>query len=394
MLQNTKFGWIVTGSFSMPSNKYPIKSKCNLIANESVQNQLRKFWEIEEVDNQKVWSLEENACEEHFINNLLVTKNGRIMVSLPLKESPKMLGDSRNIAMKRFLSLERRLISNEKLRELYTDFLTEYESLGHMTVIEDDDRDLSDSVEYYMPHHGVFKQSDLSTKLRVVFNASAPTSTGISLNDLQMTGPIIQRDLLSILLDFRMRSIVISSDIKMMYRQVLVSPEDRKLQRILWRTSPNETIKTYELNTVTYGTTAASFLAIRCLHQVADECENEHPIIANIIRNNMYVDDLLASVDSEEDAKYIVENISKILFKRGFELRKWKSNKKNVLLGNHSDSNVVEFSVNKEGESKTLGLLWGCDRDILTYKIRIIQNQNYDNYITKQTILSTIATIF
>lgn len=114
------------------------------------------------------------------------------------------------------MSLERRLVSNEALRDLYINFLKKYERLRHMTEI--DDHVTSNEPEYVMPHHGVLKASSCTTKLRVVFNASSATSTGLSLNDLQMTGPIIQEDLLSIILRFRMRRIVLSNDIKMMYR--------------------------------------------------------------------------------------------------------------------------------------------------------------------------------
>lgn len=389
VLQNTRLGWIVAGSISMPKNK----TQCNLSTNVSVQEQLARFWEVEEIETKKPWSIEEQSCEKHFIEHLSTSDDGRFIVSLPFKQSPNKLGESRETAIKRFVSLERRLMSNKTLQKLYTDFLSEYERLGHMTEVTD--RVNEGQIEYFMPHHGVLKESNISTKLRVVFNASSATSTGLSLNDLQMTGPIIQQDLLSIILRFRMRRIVLSSDIKMMYRQVLINPEQRSLQKIVWRSNPNEPIKTFELNTVTYGTTAASFLAIRCLHQVANECETEHPRIADIIQNDMYVDDLLTSVDTQEEAKYICETISRYLLKRGFELRKWKSNDQNVLLGLNTEdtSNVVEFSVNKEQGTKTLGLSWKCDRDILTYRIRNSIDLE-PNQVTKRVILSRIATIF
>lgn len=390
LLQNTRLGWIVAGIINSPRET----SQCNLSLNHSLndllQNQLKKFWEIEEIDVKNSWSLEEQACEDHFNNTIITAEDGRYVVSLPLKKSPELLGDSRERAMKQFLSLERKLMLNPILNDMYSSFLNEYENLGHMTEIKNMP---GNQIEYYMPHHGVLKASSTTTKLRVVFNASCPTSTGVSLNDLQMTGPTIQNDLLSIILRFRTQAIVLSSDIKMMYRQVLLKPEQRCLQQIFWRYNPNESIKTFQLNTVTYGTTAASFLAIRCLHQIASECEKDHPNIANIIRNDMYVDDLLTSVNTREEAKYVCENISSILLRRGFELRKWKSNDKSVISGlsNDETANEIDFSINKENESKILGLSWHCERDILKYKI---SNFNSPSIITKRTILSRIATIF
>lgn len=112
---------------------------------------------------------------------------------------------------------------------------------------------------YYMPHHGVIKETSATTKLRVVFNGSFPSTTGMSINDLQMVGPTIQQDLHSILLRFRQHQYVISADIAKMYRQILVQPNQRPLQRIFWRDDPSENLQIYELNTVIYGTASASF---------------------------------------------------------------------------------------------------------------------------------------
>lgn len=70
-----------------------------------------------------------------------------------------------------------------------------------------------------------------------------------------------------------MHSIVITADIAKMYRQVLIHPEDRALQRIWYRKTPEQSLKEFELRTVTYCTKAASFLSTRCLLQLATEDE-------------------------------------------------------------------------------------------------------------------------
>lgn len=59
------------------------------------------------------------------------------------------------------------------------------------------------------------------------------------------------------------------ADIKEMYRQILVHPKDRELQKILWRTGGGDPVKEYQLNTVTYGLSCAPYLAIRTLQQLA-----------------------------------------------------------------------------------------------------------------------------
>lgn len=136
-----------------------------------------------------------------------------------------------------------------------------------------------------------------------------------------MVGPVLQEDLVSILIRFRQHAIVISADIEKMYRQVLIHPNDRKFQRILWRYDSSEPVCVYDLNTITYGTSFASFLAIRCLHQIAIDCEDTNSNVSNIIKRNFYVDDLLTGSQSFDDAKQIVASINSILKQRGFPLK-------------------------------------------------------------------------
>jgi hypothetical protein len=120
-----------------------------------------------------------------------------------------------------------------------------------------------------MPHHAVLRSSSLTTKLRVVFDASAKSSNGTSLNDVLMNGGIVQDDLVSIVLRFRLHEYVMTADIEKMYRQILIDPAHRNYQRILWRDSPEKELSHYQLNTVTYGTVSAPYQATRCLQELS-----------------------------------------------------------------------------------------------------------------------------
>lgn len=99
------------------------------------------------------------------------------------------------------------------------------------------------------------------------------STSGLSLNDLQMIGSAIQGDLIAILLRFRENRYVACADIEKMYRQVLIEDDERDYQLILWRDDPSKPLMVYQLNTVTYGTASAPFLSCRCLKQLAQECE-------------------------------------------------------------------------------------------------------------------------
>ncbi|GFV34054.1 DUF1758 domain-containing protein [Trichonephila clavipes] len=160
-----------------------------------------------------------------------------------------------------------------------------------------------DKINYYIPHHSVYKPEKTSTPLRVVFDASAKTTSGFSLNSILLNGGIIQQDLFSIVSRFRKHEYAFSADIKKMYRQILVDPNQRDLQRIMWKTSADAPVKTYKLATVTYGTVSAPFLATRTLRALADEEKVEFPDAADVICNDSYMDDILSGESTLEGAK-------------------------------------------------------------------------------------------
>lgn len=144
------------------------------------------------------------------------------------------IGDVSSVALRRFRSLERRLDHDELLKTQYAGFMREYLELGHMRRVENRESTNSDPA-FYLPHHAVFKESSSTTKLRVVFDGSCQSPSGISLNDALMVGPVVQQDLLSIILRFRTLPYVFCADIVKMYRQILVHESQLRLQRIFWR---------------------------------------------------------------------------------------------------------------------------------------------------------------
>ncbi|XP_017882355.1 uncharacterized protein LOC108626273 [Ceratina calcarata] len=127
--------------------------------------------------------------------------------------------------MKRFILLERKLQKDVTLKTDYHALIQEYLDLGHMSEVTTNE--LVDD-GYYLPHHGVIKETNQTTKLRVVFDASAKSNNGISLNDTLHIGPKIQEDLLFILLRFSIHQYIITGDIEKMYRQFLIRSQDRK----------------------------------------------------------------------------------------------------------------------------------------------------------------------
>lgn len=184
--------------------------------------------------------------------------------------------------------------------------MREYLELGHMTKI-----DTYTSPYYFLPHHGVFRENSTTTKLRVVFDASAKTTSGQSLNDIQTIGPSLHNDIFAILLRFRQYTYIACADVEKMYRQILIQPDQQYLQLILWRENPLDALGVYRLNTVTYGTASAPYLSMRCLQQLASECTDND--IATIIYKDFYVDGLITGCDDKRELLDICNKVSNVL---------------------------------------------------------------------------------
>ncbi|KAL0867450.1 hypothetical protein ABMA27_008237 [Loxostege sticticalis] len=395
-LCETKFGWLVSGSISRQKDK-PSLQFCNF-ANSSPDSDLSRFWELDHVSPKHSQSLEERSCEKHFLETTFRKDDGRFVVSMPLKQDPSLLGHSYEHAKCRFLSLERRFQSDPVFKDRYFEFMHEYETLGHMS-LDKDCATLPDSSKssetYFIPHHGVIRESSSTTKLRVVFDASAATSSGLPLNDLQMVGPVVQDDLFSILIRFRQHKYVVSGDVEKMYRAIEINPIQRPLQKIIFRFDTKEPLKTYTLNTVTYGTASAPYLATKCLVSLADDIEDSR--VKSAIQRDFYVDDFLHSARTFSETVEVSKQVASVLSSAQFHLRKWKSNCPEILsqiCGSQSGNptNTIDFSEQGQGntQSKTLGLHWNCNTDMLTFSINIEPSVK----ITKRHVLSVISQIF
>ena len=134
-----------------------------------------------------------------------------------------------------------------------------------------------------------------------------------------MVSPTIQNTIFKQTLRFRTHPYVITADIEKMYRQVLIHPDDRKFQKILWY--DGDEIATFQLNTVTFGTACAPFLAIRTLQQLAQDEAKNFPRSCVLLRRDFYVDDLISGANSLEEVLQIRDEMIQLLGRGGFTIR-------------------------------------------------------------------------
>ncbi|XP_021964268.1 uncharacterized protein LOC110859615 [Folsomia candida] len=351
---------------------------------------LKSFWEIEKVQDSQLLSAEQKRCEDHFKNTVQRTKAGEFIVKYPFKTPKVQLGESLNIAINRFKQVERRLHKNKHYVVEYKKFMDDYINLGHMIEVPPPNKD--SEFRCYLPHHFVLKESSTTTKFRVVFDASAKTSNGLSLNDTMMVGPTVQDKLANLIMRFRKHKIAINADIEKMYRQILVSSDDQEFQHIVWRESPDQPLKHYKLLTITYGTAAGPYLATRVLSELAKQVD--FPIASPVLQEDFYMDDLLSGADTEENAVKLQHEIIELLKRCGMSIRKFTSNSEKALMSIPEDlGETKSLTFDKDATVKTLGIYWNPAQDCFGFRADIFGNVKVGS-LTKRVILSEISKLF
>jgi len=387
MALESVFGYILMGRAPILTQSSE-NSTCLMTCLTSPLDKLvRKFWEVESVpDVGKQLTADELECEKDFASSVRRENSGRFVVSLSFSKSPDCLGDSYAMSERRLISLEKRLARDPNMRLVYHDVLLDYLKQGHMELIKNQ----SDKSGYFIPHHAVIKTQSQSTPLRIVFDAGAKTTTGVSLNDILHIGPKLQTDIFVLLVNFRLFSIAVTADIKQMYRQILVDESCRKFQRLLWRFSSNDPIQIFELKTVVFGLSESPFLALRTVHQLVQEEGENFPDAKARIPSDMFMDDLVTSVSSLGEANRLCSQAKELFERGGFELTKWSSNSPE-LMNDFSEDEKSALSKDFEMGNllAVLGLKWQPGSDSFCFSVN--PNQSVP---TKRHILSVVARIF
>lgn len=391
------FGYVVTGRLGMPSlsNSDVVPCATSLhtsytLESDNLNETLKRFWETEALPCEVPINPLDELADKIYLERHYRDETGRYVSPILLNPDHAPLGDSYDVALRRLNQVERRLARSPDLHKAYVDFMREYEALGHMELYQG-----SEPSAYLIPHHCVLRPSSLSTPLRVVYDGSAHVHNGISLNDALLTGEKLLQDLLKIIINFRLFDVCFTADVSKMFRAVLIDPADRKYQHILWRESPTEPVRTYELKTNTYGLRSAPYIAVRTLHQLAaDElsrAECPRSEAARVVRQGFYVDDLLWSCQSKEEACKLQDDLVSLLKSGGFELRKWASNCPDLLGRMQSDQvSAINFQDDTLSSSlKVLGLIWlpSCDSFAFNYNMT-------DTNQTKRSVLKLLASVY
>ncbi len=381
----TAFGWVVSGS-TTSTTKTGTSLKVEVTEDKELQL-LENLYELEKVPEASTITPEEKSAIRQFQESVIQTEDGRYAAKLPRCEDPPPLGNSFKMALSRMITNERRMKKMGKLTEFDKEMYG-YVELNHVEIVPEVDKDQG---KYYLPVKGVVKESFTSTKVRPVFDASARTSSGHSLNDTLLVGPNLYPLILDIILQFRLHPIAISADISKMYREVKLLPEDQAYH-FLYIRAPDGSLLTCKMKRLTFGVRPSPFIATSVIRHHATNHESQFPKATKAVKQQFYVDDFLSGASTVEEAAELREEMCDLLKQCGMNLRKWRSNSKQLL------STIPEELIEKEDQKellqdspiKALGIHWDTSSD----KLLITTPIPHKGEVTKRVVAKMIASVY
>ena len=293
-----------------------------------------------------------------------------------------------------FCSLERRLEKDESLKQQYADTINVDLQNGYVRKLEE--RELAamkNGRQWYVPHHPVINPHR-PEKVRRVCNAAAKYK-GESPTDKHVTGPDLLKNLVGIIFRFREHQIALTADIKAMFLQVKVPPEECRVLRFLWRSKPEDKIGVYGYTRHVFAAKSSPTCANYPLLQAGVDNQVDHPIAAEAIKRNFYMDDYAKSVATLE-AIHVYKDVRTNLKLCGFNLLKWICNHdlltKNIPEGDRSEAKNKTFEAEPHASS-LLGMQWNVD-DTLEICRGVDKEVARSCKIMQRAVLSFVASVF
>ena len=182
-------------------------------------------------------------------------------MELPWKESHPVLPDNYQLSEKRLKHLLTRLRKDPEILQEYDNVIKEQLKEGMVEVVDEQHPGEIGKV-HYLPHHAVIRRDKSTTKMRIVYDASAKDN-GPSLNDCLYTGPALAQNILDILLRFRCHKVALVGDIEKAFLMLPIQESDRDVLRFLWVDdikNPNPKITALRFTRVVFGVSSSPFL--------------------------------------------------------------------------------------------------------------------------------------
>jgi hypothetical protein len=349
-----------------------------------------EFNELNKINNPCLSQEDKLALD--VMNDTSELKNGRYEIALPWKKSSPDMPNNKSIAERRLHLLKKRFDKDQVLWKKYSEFIDNLLKQGHARKVPNE-RLQKSGKSWYLPHHPVFHPQK-PEKVRVVFDCSAKYRS-TSLNDQLLQGPDLTNSLIGVLNRFRQGPIAFMADVEAMFHQVRVPVEDCDSLRFLWWPNGDTTAvpEEYQMLVHLFGSISSPSCANFALKKTAkDNKEDFSPLAISTVEKDFYVDDCLKSVESDEVAIPLVQELRQLLSKGGFRLTKWSSNSQNVLKSLpevERAASVKNLDCASSLIERALGVRWNVTSDTFGYKIVVKERP-----ATRRGILSIVCSIY
>ena len=390
----TKLGWTLSG----PLPKHEIAQIATVLAtcdDDQLSDQVKLWWSMESYSS--TFSVSGRSHEDkkalEILEKTIRLIEGRYEVGL-LWADNKVIPKNYVSAYTQLCSLERRLEKNPDLKKRYEATINVDLENEHVRRLEDEKLSSSGSdPQWYVPHHPVINPNK-PEKVRRVCNAASKFK-GVSLNDKLVAGPDLLQNLIGIIFRFRQSSIAMTADIEAMFLQVKVPSAECKFLRFLWRDDSTKPVKVYEYTRHVFGAKSSPTCANYALQQTGRDNKDFYPLASKAIERNFYMDDFAKSVDTEEEAIELYNQLKTALIKGGFNLTKWITNNSIVMNsfkeGDRAESTTKMFEA-EPAASSLLGLQWNMEEDTLEVCRGV--SKEIPSKITQRVVLSFVASVF
>ena len=223
--EKTRLGWTIMSQGKEMSHSY-------LMLTRSKHEDYMELCSLDVLGLQDRPEGDQTTVFEEFKEQLTRRENGEYETALQWKASQPKLPTNLNVARPRFQSLLKRLERQPALLETYHQIIKDQMEQG---IIEIAPTEPDGKYEHYIPHKSVVREQAESTKVRIVYDASAKVNEdNPSLNDCLDIGPPLQRRLLFILLRNRVKTVLLAGDIKQAFLQIVIKETERDVLRFLW----------------------------------------------------------------------------------------------------------------------------------------------------------------
>ena len=364
IVEGTTFGWIVHGGQEYAD------ARCMFVSERSDYEQL---YSLDVLGIEDRGEKDQSTVYAEFRENIKRTEDGCYEVAVPWIPGAELTKTNEEPSRKRLHNVTRKLRQQPHIKEEYEQIVRDELRDG---VVEETEQQSTSERVFYMPHRPVIRESASTTKVRMMFDASArPHPLANSVNECMNTGPPLQPLLWDILIRARMSTHLLLADLQKAFLQVGLREADRDAFRFLFDINGVE--KHLRFTRVPFGVDASPFMLGATLQHHFSQQSEQFASTVESLKDNTYVDNLMKSAEDVSELEDFKQQPKMILEDAKFLVHKWESN--------------VDKLDGEPNPSKILGYKWDKREDQLEVSAQRI---NDETPVTKRRILMELNSIY